>query len=85
LKVESSLKDYLSCYVIEDLESKSILILQPHLINNLKAKFGRQVCNKRVYKTPGIPRFKIVCLATDDDVINADLQGRYQSAVEMLL
>jgi hypothetical protein len=34
LKVESSLKDYLSCRVIEDLESKSIMILQPHLINN---------------------------------------------------
>jgi hypothetical protein len=77
LKVESSLKDYLSCQVIEDLESKSILILQPHLINNLEAKFGQEVCNKRVYKTPGTPRFKIVCQATDDDVIDADLQGRY--------
>jgi hypothetical protein len=79
-KVESSLKD-----VIEDLESKSILILQPHLINNLEAKFGQEVCNKRVYKTPGTQRFKIVRLATDDDVIDADLQGRYQSAVGMLL
>jgi hypothetical protein len=27
LKVESGLKDYLSCHVIEGLESKSILIL----------------------------------------------------------
>jgi hypothetical protein len=77
LKVESSLKDYLSCRVIEDLESKSILILQPHLINNLEAKFGKEVCNKRVYKTPGTPRFKIVHPTTDDDVIKADLQGRY--------
>jgi hypothetical protein len=77
LKVESSLKDNLSCYVIEDLESKSILILQPHLINNLEAKFEQEVCNKRVYKTPGTPRFKIVRPATDDDVIDADLQGRY--------
>jgi hypothetical protein len=85
LKVESSLKDYLSCYVIENLESKSILILQPHLINNLESKFGQEVCNKRVYKTPGTPRFKIVCLATDDDVIDADLQGRYQSADGTLL
>jgi hypothetical protein len=85
LKVESSLKDYLSCQVIEDLESKSILILQPHLINNLESKFGQEVCNKRVYKTPGTPRFKIVHPATDDDVIDADLQGRYQSAVGMLL
>jgi hypothetical protein len=77
LKVESSLKDYLSYCVIEDLESKSVMILQPHLINNLEAKFGQEVCNKRVYKTPGTPRFKIVRLATDDDVIDADLQGRY--------
>jgi hypothetical protein len=84
LKVESSLKDYLSCFVIEDLESKSILILQPHLINNFEAKFGQKVCNKSVYKTPGTPRFKIVCPATDDDVIDANLQGRYQSAVGML-
>jgi hypothetical protein len=85
LKVESSLKDYLSCRVIEDLESKSILILQPHLINNLEAKFGQEVFSKRVYKTPGTPRFKIVRPASDDDVIDADLQGRYQSAVGMLL
>jgi hypothetical protein len=77
LKVESRLKDYLSCCVIEDLESKSILILQPHLINNLESKFGQEVCNKRVHKTPRTPRFKIVRPATDDDVINCDLQGRY--------
>jgi hypothetical protein len=59
LKVESSLKDYLSCHVIEDLESKSILILQPHLINNLEAKFRQEVCSKRVYKTPGTPRLRL--------------------------
>jgi hypothetical protein len=51
----------------------------------LEAKLGKEVCNKRVYKTPETPRFKIVRPATDDDVINADLQGRYQSAVGMLL
>jgi hypothetical protein len=51
----------------------------------LEAKFGQVVYNKRVYKTPGTPRFKIVRPATEDDVINADLQGGYQSAVGMLL
>jgi hypothetical protein len=71
--------------VIEDLESKSILILQPHLINNLEAKFGQEVFNNKIYKTAGTPRFKIVCPATDDDVIDADLQGIYQSTVGMLL
>jgi hypothetical protein len=40
---------------------------------------------KRVYKPPGTPRFKIVRPAADDDVIDADLQGRYRSAVGMLL
>jgi hypothetical protein len=59
--------------------------LQPHLINNLESKFGQEVWNIRVYKTPGTPRFKIVRPATDDNVIDADLQGRYQSAVGMLL
>jgi hypothetical protein len=43
LNIESSLKDYLSCCVIKDSGLKSILILQPHLINNLEAKFGHEV------------------------------------------
>jgi hypothetical protein len=51
----------------------------------LEAKFGHEVCNKRVYKTPGTARFKIVRPADDDDVINATLQGRYCSSVGMLL
>jgi hypothetical protein len=36
------------------------LILQPNLINNLEAQFGDEVKSKRVYNTPGTPRFKIV-------------------------
>jgi hypothetical protein len=36
--------------VIEDLESKSILILKLHLINNLEAKFGQEVCSKEFTK-----------------------------------
>jgi hypothetical protein len=34
LKVENSLKDYLSCRVIETKNLRQITILQPHLINN---------------------------------------------------
>jgi hypothetical protein len=76
LKIESSFKEYLYYCVIKDSDLKSILILQPNLINNLEAKFGREVFNKRVYKTPGIPRFKIVFPDADDDGIDAALQGR---------
>jgi hypothetical protein len=48
LKIEYNLTDYLSCHVIEDVKMNCILILQPHLINNLQAKFGEEVVNKRV-------------------------------------
>jgi hypothetical protein len=33
LKVERNLKDYLSCWVIEDINKCEILMLQPHLIS----------------------------------------------------
>jgi hypothetical protein len=55
LKVENNLTDYLSYQLIESAELKERLILQPHLINNLKANFGDEVKSKRVYKNPGTP------------------------------
>jgi hypothetical protein len=83
LKIENNLKDYLSCSIIKD--KKRILILQPHLINNLQAKFGNEVEKKRVYKTPGTPRFKVVCPSNGDDTIDGNLQSKYRSGVGMLL
>jgi Reverse transcriptase (RNA-dependent DNA polymerase) len=53
LKVETNLKDYLSCRVIEDNNKREILILQPHLINKLTEKFGDEVSDKKIYGTPG--------------------------------
>jgi hypothetical protein len=84
-KFENNLTDYLSCQLILNTESKEILILQPHLINNLEAKSGDEVKRKRVYKTPGTPRFKIVCPDNDDDIIEPNLQNRYRSGVRMSL
>jgi hypothetical protein len=46
---------------------KGNIYIQPHLINNLEAKFGDEVKSKSVNKTPGTPRFKIVCPENDDD------------------
>jgi hypothetical protein len=45
LKVENNLTDYLSCQLIENAKLKEILTLQPHMINNLEAKFGDEVKN----------------------------------------
>jgi hypothetical protein len=69
--------------VIED--EKRILILQPHLINNLQAKFGNEVEKKRVYKIAGTPRFKIDCPSDDDDTIDANLQSKPCFGVGMFL
>jgi cytochrome oxidase Cu insertion factor (SCO1/SenC/PrrC family) len=51
----------------------------------LEAKFGNEVCNKRVYRTLGTLRFKIVRPNDDADVSNSTLQSHYRSGVGMLL
>jgi hypothetical protein len=62
LKVENNLTGHLSCQLIENRELKRMSILQPHLINNLEAKFGDKVKNKRIHKTSGTLRFKLFAL-----------------------
>ena len=85
LKVEKDLKDYLSCRIVENAEKNEILILQPHLINNLVERFGEEVQDRRIYKTPGTPRFKITRPNDESDLLETDLQKRYRSGVGMLL
>ena len=85
LKVEKDLKDYLSCRIVENSEKNEILILQPHLINNLVERFGEEVQDRRIYKTPGTPRFKITRPNDESDLLETDLQKRYRSGVGMLL
>jgi hypothetical protein len=85
LKVEKNLTDYLSCQMIENTELKEISIHQPYLINNLEAKCGFEVKSKRVYKTPGTPRFKTVRPENDKDIMELNLQSRYRSRFVFLL
>jgi hypothetical protein len=61
LKVKNNLTDELSYQLTENAESKEILILQPHLINNLESKSGGEVNSKRVYK--------IFCPENDEEMI----------------
>ena len=85
LKIENNLTDYLSCRIIENKERGEILVMQPHLINRLIEKFGDEVKDRRVYKTPGTPRFKIVRPDCDSELIDKETQQRYRSGVGMLL
>ena len=47
LKIEDDLKDYLSCEVKFLKDMKKAWLGQPHLINNLEAKFGDRVQDMR--------------------------------------
>jgi len=85
LKVTQNLTDYLSCRVLENQSHNEILILQPHLINNLRDKFGHEVLEKGTYKTPGTPRFKVVRSDENFELIDDNLQKRFRSGVGMLL
>jgi hypothetical protein len=85
LKNENNLTDYLSFQLIKYAELKEMLILQPHLINNLEAKFGDEVKCKRVYETSGTPRFKMFYPENDEDIIELNLQSRYHSGVGFIV
>ena len=56
-----------------------ILVMQPPLINCLIEKFGDAIQDRRVYKTPGTSRFKIVRPDHDSELVNKDTQQRYCS------
>jgi hypothetical protein len=51
LKIANDLKDYLSCRILTDYERNTTFVMQPHLINNLKEKFEKEVNNLSDYGT----------------------------------
>jgi hypothetical protein len=79
------LVDHLSCRIIENEHNNSTLMLQPHLISRLIEKFGLEVKNKKVFKTTGTPRFKVIRSTVDMDLIDEKMQSKYRSGVGMLL
>jgi hypothetical protein len=85
LKIANDLKDYLSYRILTDYERKTTFVMQPHLINNLKEKFEKEVNNLSDYSTPGTPRFKIVRSTEETEKIYGNLQSKYRSGVGMLL
>jgi hypothetical protein len=85
LKIADDLKDYLSCRILTYYERKTVFVMQPHLINNLKEKFEKEVNNLRDYGTPGKPRFKDVRPTDESEKIDGNLQSKYCSGVVMLL
>jgi hypothetical protein len=81
LKFDKNLKEYLSFQIIEDKELNQVVILEPNLINNLRDMFGNEVLEERSYRIPQLPRFRIIRLDQDSELIDPEFQIRYWSRV----
>jgi hypothetical protein len=46
-------------------------------MSDLEAKFGDEMKNKRVCKTPGMPGFNIVHPENDEGIMKPNLQSQY--------
>jgi hypothetical protein len=80
-QVEINLKDYLRFHIIEDKELDQIMILQPRLINSFWDEFGDEVLEKWRHRTPGVPRFKVIRLDQDSELIDPELQNRCEEVL----
>jgi hypothetical protein len=85
LKVEDTLKDYLSCEILFAKDGKKAWIGQPHLMKNLIQKFGKIASTMQVYNTPGTPGKGILKVKDDKAKITQQEQSLYRSGVGMLL
>jgi hypothetical protein len=87
VKVEDNLTDYLSCRVIFDKSRKMAWLGQPHLICNLKKKFGEMVEHLQTYRTPGTPGQGITKIDKEDPLARVDDETHtmFRSGVGMLL
>jgi hypothetical protein len=61
------------CKLIENTESKKILIFQNHLHNNFKATFTDEMKNERIYESLVTSRFKISFPGNDEDSMDPNV------------
>lgn len=87
VKVEDNMTDYLSCNVVFDKDKQMGWLGQPHLLNNLKKKFGDMVRHLQTYRTPGTPNLGILKIDKNDPSAKVDdeTHSLYRSGVGMLL
>ena len=85
IKVQDDLTDYLSCEIKVNDAGNGGTLRQPHLIKNLKEKFGTMVEKMQRYQTPGTPGTGVLRPLNESQKIMADDQKIFRSGVGMLL
>ena len=79
------LQDYLSCEIKFSKYKKRAWLWQPHLIKNIKKKFGELIWDVQSHKTPSTPKFLIARPMVEDEMISAEDKQDYWSGIGMLL
>ena len=75
-KSEENLVDYLSCQIVENKTRDKIRIMQAHLENRLNENFGKEMEDKKVFKTPGLKGSRLyVKIMKLDEIILKISQG----------
>ena len=85
LKVENTLRDYLSCEIHLDYETGRGWLGQPHMIKTIEESFGKQLTDMKVTKTPGTPGIGVTKCTEESKVITVEKQTQYRSGTGMLL
>jgi hypothetical protein len=78
------MNEYLSC-IEESKDERKFTMIQPHLLTHLIQNFREEIEGKRLFLTPGTPRFKIQRSTTNMDALDTQSQRKYRSSVGMLL
>ena len=85
LKIEDTLKDYLSCEVAFSKDRKSAWMGQPHMMMKLEKMFGEEVAKLANYVTPGTPNQVLVREKEKVAMLPSEQHSRYRTGVGMLL
>jgi hypothetical protein len=85
IKIDYDVSDYLSCEIVVSNDKRKIWLGQPHLIKNLRSKFGELVKGLTTYLTPGTPGQGIVRPTERDIKLNTYDHSMYRSGVGLLL
>ena len=85
ITITKGASDYLGCEVMFSKDKKKAWLAQPHVMKNIRQKFGELVKNAQHYKTPETPGIGLRKSMADDPKVSIKEHKTYLSGVGMLL
>jgi len=85
ITITKGTSDYLGCEVVFSKDKMKTWLAQPHVMKNIRQKFGELVKNAQHYKTPRTPGIGLRKSMADDPKVSIKEHKTYQSGVGMLL